>query len=160
MQTRLLGALLIVVAALAAPSVAAADGALVARIDLGGTVEVHNCTQEPLLLRGQILVISHELVDASGASHSVFQFVFQGVKATSLLTGVEYVLTGSTTEVLRAGESGALVLSSRGSRLQLAHGQEGVDFMHQVVVHFTVTPEGTPTATFERGRFECQGHAA
>jgi hypothetical protein len=157
MQSRLLGALLIVVAALAAPSVAAADGALVARIDLDGTVEVHNCTQEPLLLRGQLLVISHQVVDASGASHNVFQFVFQGVKATSLLTGVEYVLTGSTTEVLRAGESGALVLSSRGSRLQLAHGQEGVDFMHEVVVHFTVTPDGTPTATFEHGRFECQG---
>lgn len=159
MSLRTLGVLLISSAALAAPSVAAADGALVERIDLAGTVEVNNCTQEPLLLDGQILIVSHQVGDGSGASHSVFQFVFQGVKATSLDTGVEYVLTGSTTEVLRSGESGALVLSSRGSRLQLAHGQEGVDFMHQVVVHFTVTPDGTPTATFEHGRFECQGDA-
>jgi hypothetical protein len=157
MPSRALAVLLLIAAALAAPSVAGADGAVVERIDLAGTVEVHNCTQEPLLLDGQILIVSHQVRNASGASHSVFQFVFQGVKATSLDTGVEYVLTGSTTEILREGESGALVLSSRGSRLQLAHGQQGVDFMHQVVVHFTVTPDGTPTATFEHGRFECQG---
>ena len=149
MRSYAFGLVLMLVAAF--PGIAAADGVLVERISLDGTIEVHNCTQEPLVLRGDLLIVSRTV-----AGHSVFQFIFQGVEATSLGTGVEYVLAGSTTEVLHAGESGALVLSSRGSRLQLARGHAGVDFMTQAVVHFTVTPDGTPTASFEHGRFECR----
>jgi hypothetical protein len=146
---------LVVVAGLTCSGLAWA--AAVERIDYTGTVEVHNCTQEPLLMRGHITVVTREATDASGANHTIFQFVFQGLKATSLETGVEYVLTGTTTAVVREGGSGADVIASTGSRLQFAHGQDGVDLLHNVVVHFLVTPNGDQVATFEHGRLECRG---
>jgi hypothetical protein len=155
---RVLCALVIVAAGLLPAGVGSAGNDRVQRLDFE-TIEVNNCTQEPIRVTGHLLVVSDEFVDAAGASHTNFHFIFQGMKATNLVTGVDYVITQTTSFILREGESGAFVLSSAGAASQNAHGQDDLSLLLHVTVHATVTPSGEPTATFEHGDFECRGQA-
>jgi hypothetical protein len=151
---KLLVLLGVIVLGLFAASSARTEGTTRTVLDVTGSVEVHNCTQEPFVESGTILVLSHEFVDASGTAHMNFEFIFQGVTATSLSTGAQYHLTGTTTFNLVVGR-GADVLTSVGTRFILGSDP---DLMHHVVVHATNSPSGDLVVTFEKGFLECVVH--
>jgi hypothetical protein len=146
----------VAVAALAVPVAAwSTDGVTRTVIEYtpdNPTIDSNPCTSEPELLVGTIVILSHEVVDATGGSHIFGVAVFQNFTATGLTSGTVYrEIEASPADFETTAGAEALTIVGR---FQLI-GPQGLTFVARVVMHVTVTPAGDFVVSFERGGLEC-----
>jgi hypothetical protein len=147
---------LVTAACFMAIAVVSGAGAGMSRIVLvydGTGSDIQPCNGEPVALTGQIMALFGSRVDAAGGVHINGNAVFQGMKGVGLVSGVTYVLPGSSPFSIET-TNGATTTTTFGMRREIGPGQF-VDFNLTVLEHTTIDANGEVRVDFAKETFEC-----
>ena len=124
---------------------------------------VHNpCSGEEIVVSGEVHLLAHQTLDATGGDHAVLLENLVRVTGTSA-TGTEYIYRLVTVQPFNNPEGrgvapqqpGVEFSSNQSMRVIATDGTD--DFILNVRFHVTVNANGEPTVVFEQVDARCVG---
>ena len=136
------------------PVMVAASNDLNVMAPFSGT-EPNPCNGEDVLFSGQMHVVIHTTVSASGNIHFDSLDNYADVKGIGLATSTPYTITDSTHEDLNLNGP-AMNATVTEQHIVNSHGPATNFFLHDVL-HITVDATGMPSASVDNIRTGCSG---
>jgi hypothetical protein len=121
--------------------------------DIPFDATIQGCT-EPIHLSGSLLGVFTETVTPSGGFVISFHFQPQGVSGVGLTSGAMYRGTGLTREIRVVTPSGGIT-STFVNQFHIVGTAGAPTYDVREIAHFTVTPTGDITASFDNFSISC-----
>jgi hypothetical protein len=126
----------------------------VERISVSGSFTVP-CIDEEVAFSGDVQIVTHVTVDATGRTHVRSIFTAQGVKGVGLTTGAIYQIIDPTMANFFFDGPPPFEIQFLHRHRFIGQGQAG-NLLLTEMVHLTVNANGTVTADLNNFRLECR----